>query len=145
MCTIHIAKCPDCNHITSLTRHPCASTPRARLCHNNLTNTVTTYLLPGRCDACLTRTGPYHALPPSAAATPHALQSSFESLSSTLGQHYAARLRMVRRKLASGAGRFFGSGGRRESTRDGEAGRGRRFHLWRWTVEISQRESKRGF
>ncbi|KAF0323684.1 hypothetical protein GQ607_009130 [Colletotrichum asianum] len=165
MCTIHILKCPSCNAITSANRHTCPLTPAAQVCHLNHTNSITTYILPGRCTPCLTRVGPYHALPAGAPfVVPPWQRSSFshDSLVSTTRrcERYLASLQMLRkrvethaRRLSSGLegsfqrGRGSSSGGGGES----HGGARRRCHVWRWTIEVSpregrsQRESNRSF
>lgn len=114
MCTIHVVKCADCATVPSARRQPCKETPNHGLCRRGLTNSVTTYLLPGRCETCLGKAGPYHALPrpstvTSAAdddntvASPLEQRSSFESLSSNRMEHYEWRLRGMWKRLTSKA------------------------------------------
>ncbi|KAK1622122.1 hypothetical protein BDP81DRAFT_156810 [Colletotrichum phormii] len=64
MCTIHIIKCHDCNTIQSTWCQYCASTPPNRLCHRGQTSRITTYLLRGHYDLCLTKMGTYNSLRP---------------------------------------------------------------------------------
>ncbi|KAH9230782.1 hypothetical protein K456DRAFT_467031 [Colletotrichum gloeosporioides 23] len=111
MCTIHILKCPSCNAITSANHHTCPLTSATQVCHLNHTNSITTYILPGGCTPCLTRVGPYHALP---AGDPFVVppwqRSSFshDSLVSTTRrcERYLARLRMVRKRVETHARRL---------------------------------------
>ncbi|KAF6797616.1 hypothetical protein CMUS01_15769 [Colletotrichum musicola] len=110
MCTIHVVKCPDCASIPSARRQPCKDTPPHGLCRRGLTNHVTTFLLPLRCEACLAKNGPYHALPNTSPAddddnttSPLEQRSSFDSLSSNRMEHYEWRLRAMWKRLATKA------------------------------------------
>ncbi|KAK1533208.1 hypothetical protein CPAR01_09916 [Colletotrichum paranaense] len=62
MCTIHIIKRRDCDVIESTWRQYCPSTPPNRLCQRGQISLITTYLLRGHCDLCLTKMGTYGTL-----------------------------------------------------------------------------------
>ncbi|KAL0937174.1 uncharacterized protein CTRU02_206905 [Colletotrichum truncatum] len=136
MCTIHIVRCPHCDALASAHREPCPGTSYNRLCHRGLTNSITTRLFPGRCEACLTKTGPYHTLAPGPTL---AGRSSFESLSSTRGARCAVRFRMLWKRLLSRTRRS-----RLSVQDDGSRACENRCRIGQWVLAISFTKFKRG-
>lgn len=112
MCTIHIIKCRDCDVIESTWRQYCPSTPPNRLCHRGQTSLITTYLLRGHCDLCLTKMGAYGRFAPvgTTSTTTHDIMNrkSRSGGSNTLrGGELVTRLTMRLGRLAFEARRFY--------------------------------------